>query len=148
MKHIIQPGDESAMRRLGSYLRDRLKVGAVRVTVAAAESLRTQEQSARMWAMLGDLSRQVLWPVDGQMVRMSTEEWKDVMTAGLTHEQRVASGINGGFVILGRRTSKMSIRTMSELIELMFAFGAAREVQWSDPKQPRDEDFAGYREAA
>lgn len=84
--------------------------------------------------MLTDVSRQVDWPVDGQMQKLDEWEWKTIFTAALKKEQRIAAGIGGGFVMLGSRTSKMSIAEMSDLIDLMFAFGAERHVVWTDPE--------------
>jgi hypothetical protein len=43
-----------------------------------------------------------------------------------------------GFVVLGARTSRMSIKEMSDMIELCFAFGAQNGVKFSAPKW-RDE---------
>jgi hypothetical protein len=94
---------------------------------------RTAEQNARMWAMLTDLSKQLPWPVNGSMVKITPEDWKDILTASLTKHHRMAQGIDGGFVILGMRTSKMNKHQMTELIELMFAFGAEHEIEWTDP---------------
>lgn len=95
--------------------------------------LRSVEQNKRMWAMLGDISRQVEWPCDGQMKLLSTEDWKDIFTAGLLKHQRIAAGLEGGFVMLGQRTKSMPKAVMTELIELMFAFGAEKGVEWTDP---------------
>ncbi|EME1833560.1 recombination protein NinB [Cronobacter sakazakii] len=49
--------------------------------------------------------------------------------------QRSAPGINGGFVVLGQSTSKMKVSEFSELLELIYAFGAERGVQWSEDAQ-------------
>jgi len=57
---------------------------------------RSTEQNARMWAMLTDVSRQVVWY--GQ--KLQPEEWKDVFSASL-NRQKVVPGIDGGFVVLG-----------------------------------------------
>lgn len=95
---------------------------------------RSDEQNRRMWAMLTDLSKQVQWPVDGELQTLSKDDWKVVMTAGLGRHQRVAKGIEGGFVMLGTSTKKMTLPEMSELIELMFAFGAEKGVEWTDPQ--------------
>ena len=84
--------------------------------------------------MLGDIARQVEWPVDGRMQRLTPDDWKHVLSAGLKRHQRVAMGIDGGFVILGQRTSKMTIAEMGDLIDLMYAFGNDRGVVWSDPE--------------
>jgi hypothetical protein len=89
---------------------------------------RSLDQNAKMWAMLADLSRQVEWY--GQ--RLTSDEWKDVLTAALK-KQKAVPGIDGGFVVIGARTRNMTIREMSDLVELMYAFGAERSVQWSEP---------------
>lgn len=96
---------------------------------------RTSEQNDRMWALLTDISQQVEWPVDGKMQKLPPEDWKHILSAGLKREQRVAQGIDGGFVILGQRTSKMTKRQLSDLMELISAFGASRDVVWTEPKE-------------
>ncbi|MAK56537.1 MAG: hypothetical protein CML17_11960 [Pusillimonas sp.] len=94
---------------------------------------RTLEQSAKLHAMLGDISRQVQWPINGSMECLSIDDWKAVITASLMQEKRMAPGVRGGFVILGKRTSTMTVREMSEMIEFLYAFGAEHEVVWSEP---------------
>lgn len=66
------------------------------------------------------------------MQHISPEDFKHIMTAGLKKHQRVAAGIEGGFVILGQYTHKMNKAEMAELLELILAFGAERNVQWSE----------------
>lgn len=97
------------------------------------EPTRTLEQNARMWALLGDIAAQVQWPVDGKLQLLEAEEWKHILSAGLKREQRVAQGIDGGFVILGQRTSRMTKAEMSDLMEVISAFGARQGVKWSEP---------------
>jgi hypothetical protein len=89
---------------------------------------RSLDQNAKMWAMLADLSRQVEWY--GQ--QLTSEEWKDILTAALK-KQKAVPGIDGGFVVIGARTRNMTIREMSDLVDLMYAFGAEKNVQWSEP---------------
>lgn len=98
---------------------------------------RSLDQNAKMWAMLTDVSRQVEWY--GQ--RLTSEEWKDVLTAALK-KQKAVPGIDGGFVVIGARTRNMTIREMSDLVELMYAFGAERNVQWTDPAPQGYEELA------
>jgi hypothetical protein len=105
--------------------------------VRVSEPTRTLDQNAKLHAMLTDLSRQVEWPIDGKLQRLTRYEWKDVMTAALKKEQRVAAGIDGGFVILGRQTSTMGKREFSDLVEIIYAFGSEREVIWSEPMDER-----------
>lgn len=88
---------------------------------------RTLEQNARMWAMLTELSRQVVW--HGQ--QLSAENWKDVLTAALKRQQ-VVPGVDGGFVVLGTSTRRMTKGEMAELIELITAFGVEHGVVFGD----------------
>jgi hypothetical protein len=88
---------------------------------------RTVDQNKLMWALLTDVSRQVVWY--GQ--KLAPEEWKWVLTAGLKR-QKVVPGIDGGFVVIGQSTSKMTKQEMSEVIELAYAFGAQHGVQFSN----------------
>lgn len=89
-----------------------------------------------MWAMLTDVSKQIEWPVNGRIGPLTKEEWKDVLTAALTGEQRMAEGVNGGFVFLGQRTRNMGVKKMSDMIEVVYMFGSERNVQWSEPLPP------------
>ena len=97
------------------------------------ERRRSNDQNRKLWPMLSDVSRQVQMCINGQMVWAQPEDWKDVFTAALKREQRMAQGIDGGLVVLGSRTSKMRKAEFSELIELIYAFGAERHIEWSEP---------------
>ena len=90
---------------------------------------RTIQQNDLMWAILGELSQQVVW--HGQ--KLTPDNWKDVLTAALKR-QAVVPGIDGGFVVLGQRTSKMTVKEMNEVIELAYAFGAQNGVKFKDGK--------------
>lgn len=94
---------------------------------------RTVQANACMWAHLSDLAKQIDWY--GQ--KLTAEEWKEVLSASLRN-QRAVPGINGGFVVLGVRTSRMSIAEMAEMIELIQAFGNEHGVRWTAPKWIRD----------
>jgi hypothetical protein len=97
--------------------------------VTISEPTRTLDQNALMWPLLQEISRQVDWY--GQ--KLTDEEWKDVFSASLK-KQKVVPGLDGGFVVCGQRTSKMSKKEFSELIELIYAFGAQKGVKFSDEK--------------
>lgn len=92
---------------------------------------RTLAQNDLMWSVLTDISRQIDFVVNGELVKVSPEEVKDILTASLKRETRMAMGIDGGMVLLGQRTSKMTVRQMTELIELAHAFGTQRGIEWS-----------------
>ena len=91
--------------------------------VTIQEPTRSLDQNAALWPLLGEISRQVDWYGN----KLTDEEWKDVLTAALKKE-KVVPGINGGFVVLGQRTSKMSKKDFSELLELTIAFAADKGV--------------------
>jgi hypothetical protein len=107
------------------------ETATVAVDVYEIEPTRTIEQNDKMWAMLNDVAKQVEWQVDGALVKLSADEWKDIFTASLKKLTKVARGIDGGFVVLGASTKKMGVKAMSDLIEVMYAFGAEHDVKWS-----------------
>lgn len=102
---------------------------SVEIACKPLKSTRSLEANACMWACLSDISRQVVWHGN----KLSPDEWKEVISAGL-RQQRVVPGMDGGFVVLGVRTSRMSIKEMSAMIELCLAFGAQQGVRFSAPK--------------
>ena len=97
-----------------------------RMVLEVKPSTRSLEQNARLWAMLSDISRQVDWY--GR--KLTPDEWKNVFSAALK-KQEVVPGIDGGFVVLGLSTSKMTKAEMCDLQTLIEAFGAEREVRFS-----------------
>ena len=100
-----------------------------RMVVEIKPETRTLAQNARLWAMLTDVAKQVNWY--GR--KLSEEEWKHVFTASLA-KQDVVPGIDGGFVVLGKSTSKMTKPEMSELQQLIEAFGAQQGVRFTAPE--------------
>lgn len=98
-------------------------------SVTVKESNRTLDQNAAQWPILQAFSEQLQWPVNGQMVRMTDEEWKDVLTAAFQRETaRLAMGIDGGVVMLGQRTSQFGKKKFSEWLEFLHAVAAQRGV--------------------
>jgi hypothetical protein len=97
---------------------------------------RSVEQNALLWSCLSDVSRQVEWY--GQY--LGAEDWKDIFSASLRHARVVPGLDKGTFVPLGMRTSQMTIGEMSDLLELIYAFGAEHGVTFHDtgdsPRSP------------
>jgi len=89
-------------------------------------STRSLEQNARLWAMLSDISSQVEWY--GR--KLTPYDWKHMFTASLK-KQDVVPGIDGGFVVLGASTSKMTKAEMCDLQTLIEAFGAEKGVRFT-----------------
>ncbi len=94
-----------------------------RVEFKAAK--RSLPQNDRMWAMLTDIATQVPW----HGVKLRPDDWKLVFLDALKRELRTVPNLDGtGFVNLGRSSSDLSKSEMSDLIELMMAFGAEHGV--------------------
>lgn len=93
------------------------------------DATRTIEQNSKLWPMLDDISKQVEWYKNW----LSREEWKDFFSA-IILKQKVVPNMEGtGFIAVGGRTSKMSKKMFSEMIELIYAFGSEHCVVWSEP---------------
>lgn len=97
-----------------------------RMVVEVKPETRSLEQNARLWAMLAEISEQVEWYGN----KLTPEEWKDVFSAAMKRS-KVVPGLDGGFVVCGQSTSKMTRGEMSEMQSLMEAFGAEKGVRFS-----------------
>jgi|HubBroStandDraft_3_1064219.scaffolds.fasta_scaffold50624_3 hypothetical protein len=96
---------------------------------------RTLEQNSRMWAMLTDVATQIKW----HGVELTPNDWKLLFLDSLKRELRVAPNLDGtGFVNLGRSSSDLTKEEMTQLIELMFMFGANHGVVFHDPTQAKE----------
>lgn len=98
--------------------------------VEIKQAMRSLDQNAAMWAALSDISNQTDW----HGVKLSPEEFKDLLSAGLVKSKVVPNIEGNGFVILGQRTSKMNKREMGDLLDLIFAFGNERGVKFTAPE--------------
>lgn len=137
----VTDNPREAFRRAWRFLGS-LGGGAWEVVIR--EPRRSLSQNDKLWPMLRDVAGQCQLVIDGELTWAKPEDWKDVFTAALRHHQRVARGIDGGVVFLGLSTSKMRKREFSDLVELIYAYGAEHQVRWSDPAIAA---FEQYREA-
>lgn len=110
-----------ARKRAASAIMDAPDGWIARIT----EPTRTLESNALLWVLLGEVSKQVEWYGS----KLTAEEWKDVFSASLK-KQKVVPALDGGFVVCGQRTSKMTKSEFSDLIELIQAFSAERGVNF------------------
>ena len=121
---------------IGKAQRDMAKTGIDRApdgwAVRIQPNTRTLDQNAKLFAMLADVSAQVTW----HGTKLDSGEWKDMFTAALKRT-KVIPGLTGGFVTCGMSTSRMNKRDFSDLIELIYAFGAERDVKWTEPSYER-----------
>lgn len=110
------------------------------------EATRTLDQNAKLWPLLTDISKQVIW--HGRKLRQHV--WKDIFTAAL-REAEIVPGLDGNFVVCGQSTSGMGKKEFSELLALIEAFGAEHSVQWRNDRsaiarplgEPLDAAIAG-----
>jgi hypothetical protein len=101
--------------------------------VTVKEPTRNLSQNAALWPILQEFSEQLLWPVNGRMVKMEPEDWKHVLSAAFRKEQaRLAMGLDGGVVMLGLRTSKMGKKDFGEFLDFLGAVAADRGVAISN----------------
>lgn len=109
-------------------------VGVNPMTVTVQESTRKLSQNAKMWVLLAMVSKRIKWPVrypDGAVIYelLTSENWKDIFSASLNGEGRLAQDPNSNqMVLLGASTSKESVRWMSDMIELIYMFAAERGI--------------------
>ena len=121
---VLQPLPHPA-RRLAKEAIDSAQDGMI-VTIRPAT--RSLEANARMWAMLAEVSAHVDW--HGR--KLSSEDWKHVFSASLKKMDVVPNIENTGFVALGLSTSQMTKKQMSDLMELIAAFGSEHGVVFHD----------------
>ena len=96
--------------------------------ITIAPPKRSLLSNAKMWAMLTDISEQIPWHGN----QLSPEVWKDLFTASMKRQTVVPNLEGDGFVVCGASTSQMTTHEMADLIEVISAFGAERNVFWSD----------------
>lgn len=119
---IILRGDYQ--RLMAHHLIDKAPANAV---VKIAPETRTNDQNAKMWAMLSDISRA---KPDGR--RHTPEVWKCLMMHACGHEVAFETGLDDRPFPIGFHSSKLTKAQMSDLIEFIAAYGAQHNVKWSE----------------
>ncbi len=94
------------------------------------EPSRTLDQNCYQWPYLEGFAQQLKWPVNGELVTLSKDEWKDILTAAFEKETepRLAMGFDGGIVMLGRRTSQFGKKKFALWMEFLMAAAALKNV--------------------
>lgn len=99
--------------------------------VELKEPKRTVPQNDRMWAMLTEIATKAL--LGGK--RYSADEWKCIFLNALGQEMKFLPKLEGnGFVPIGHRSSDLSVKEMSDLMELMTAWCANNGISISEPE--------------
>ena len=104
---------------------------------------RTLKNNAAQWPILNAFAEQLYWPVNGQMAKLDAEEWKDILTAAYKQETvKLAMGLRGGVVILGKRTREFKRAEWSEWMAFLESVAADRGVKI--PLSKRQCEDMGY----
>ena len=91
----------------------------------------SNKERRKLHAMLRDISRQVQF--DGEW--WSVDEWKLFVFAAAFGQKVAKNPFGGGPVVINnKRTRSSSVSNAAELITQLYAFGAERGVEWTDPE--------------
>lgn len=96
--------------------------------VTIRERTRTLDQNARMWAMLGQVAK-----AEPEGRQHTPDVWKCLFMHALGYETRFVMGLNGEPFPAGFRSSRLSVRECSDLIDFMTAWCAERSVILTEP---------------
>jgi hypothetical protein len=90
---------------------------------------RSDKQNRKLWPMIADLKRQV-----PDMTPFTAEQIKLRFLNALGVEMQFLPAIEGqGVFPVGLRSSTLTKEQFAGLIELLYAYGAQHNVQWTDP---------------
>lgn len=93
---------------------------------------RSLPQNDLMWSRLTEVADQLAW--HGQKLR--PDDWKLIFLDALNREVRAVPAIDGrGWVNIGRSSSDLSKSEMTDLLELISAFGAQHGVIFRDQQE-------------
>lgn len=88
----------------------------------------SDELTSRMHCAIRCVAQQLTWAGE----KLCEEDWKRLFVAAV-YQQRVLPSPNGsGFVVLDRRTARMSGPMKYDLTEYIYAFGSERGVIFDD----------------
>ncbi len=120
--------DKESANRVGRLIASIDVTKALVVTVE--KETRTLANNAAQWPILAAFAEQLQWPVNGRMVYMTPEDWKDILTAAFKQETvRLATGLDGGVVMLGQRTSKFKREDWPDWMAFLESVAADRGVK-------------------
>ena len=98
--------------------------------VEVRERNRTDDQNAKLHAMLGDIAKQKTF--NGQ--KLSIEQWKMIFVSGhriaTGGTAEMAIGLEGEVINLRESTARMGVRRLASLIEYIQAWAAGNDVKF------------------
>ena len=106
-----------------------IEIAPDRAVVNIRAANRTNDQNAKLWAMLSDIAR-----AKPQGRVLTTETWKALFMNAAGFSCSFEPTLDGrGVVPLGFKSSRLTKAEFSDLIECIYAFGAEHSVEWTDP---------------
>ena len=114
---------------------------------------KTREQEERAHAMIGDIARQCRhlnqsWDAEGwkrlclDLFRKESMADPRLREYWQRHQMTLIPALDGcGVVIYGEQSRNFPAYVYSALIEWLFAYGANKDVKWSDPTIPPVESY-------
>ena len=100
-----------------------------RAVVNIQPEKRSNDQNAKMWAMLSDVARA---KPEGRSY--STVIWKSLFMAEAGFKPIFEPSLDGqGVVPIGYKSSRLNKAEFSDLIEAIYAYGSQHDVKWSEP---------------
>lgn len=97
---------------------------------------RSIDQNSALWAALGDIARQR----DYHGLKLSADDWKVLFLDALDRETRMVPNLsNDGMIALGRSSSALSKQEFSNLLEVVYAWGAQKGIAFSSPDKYGEE---------
>lgn len=99
--------------------------------VTIMEAKRSNEQNAKLWAMLADVSR-----AEPEGRKWVSDTWKAAFMHSLGHQVQFAEGLDGsGPFPIGFRSSQMTVAQMRDLIEVIYEYGSRHGVEWRETQR-------------
>jgi hypothetical protein len=93
------------------------------LVVTISEPTRTTEQNAAQWPYLEAFAKQKQLCINGVMQWVTSDDWKDTLTACYDGEMRMAV-FDNKVIMLPQRTSKMGKKVFSDWMEFLVAMAA------------------------
>lgn len=112
-----------------AYAKRMIDIAPANAVMQVKPANRSNDQNAKMWAMLSDVSRA---KPEGR--HWTPETWKAAFMHLLGHHVRFCEGLdNSGPFPLGFSSSKLTVSQMADLITCIQEYGDRHGVEWSEP---------------
>ena len=129
-KRFVTQDNKRDVMRLAYEAAGTLLESGDKVVVEGREKTRTDEQNAKLHAMLGDIAKQKTF--NGQ--KLNIEQWKMIFVSGhriaTGGTAEMAIGLEGEVINLRESTARMGVRRLASLIEYIQAWAAGNGVEF------------------